>query len=49
VLLLEDGSYAQVESSSASADDINPGDRVSVRVDANGSAVDWFPYSGEAA
>jgi hypothetical protein len=48
-VLLEDGSYAQVESSSASADDINPGDRVSVRVDANGSAVDWFPYSGEAA
>lgn len=48
-VLLEDGSYAQVESSSASADDINPGDRVGVRVDANGSPVDWFPYAGEAA
>ena len=47
--MLDDGSYAQVESSSASADDINPGDRVGVRVDETGSPVDWFPYTGEAA
>jgi hypothetical protein len=48
-VLLEDGSYAQVESTSATAEDINPGDRVTVRVDAEGSPVDWGPFKGEAA
>ena len=48
-VLLEDGTYAQVESSSASAEEINPGDRVGVHVDADGSPVDWFPCAGEAA
>jgi hypothetical protein len=48
-VLLEDGTYAQVESTSATAEDINPGDRVRLLVDADGSPVDWAPYSGEPA
>ena len=46
-VILPDGTYEQVESSSASAEEINPGDRVSVAVDAEGRPVDWAPYAGE--
>jgi len=46
-VILPDGTYEQVESSSASAEEISPGDRVSVEVDAEGRPVDWVPYAGE--
>jgi hypothetical protein len=46
-VLLGDGSYAQVESSTSSAEEIDPGDRVSVELDAAGRPVDWAPYAGE--
>jgi hypothetical protein len=45
-VLLADGSYAQVESSTSNAEEINPGDRVSVELDADGRPVDWAPYEG---
>ena len=45
-VMMEGGSYAQVESSTHSAEDINPGDQVSVEVDADGRPVDWAPYEG---
>jgi hypothetical protein len=43
-VVLEDGTYIQVESSTSSADEISPGDRVSLSLDADGSPVDWAPY-----
>ena len=46
-VMLEDGSYAQVESSTSSAEDIDPGERVSIEVDEAGRPVDWAPYAGE--
>ena len=45
-ILLEGGSYAQVESSTHSAEEINPGDRVRVELDADGRPVDWAHYEG---
>ena len=45
-VLLADGSYAQVESSTSNAEEINPGDRVSVELDADGRPIDWAPYEG---
>ena len=44
-VMLEDGTYVQVESSTASADEISPGDRVSLSLAADGSPVDWVPYA----
>jgi hypothetical protein len=46
-VMLDDGTYAQVESSSSSAEEISPGDRVSISRDADGRPVDWAPYAGE--
>jgi hypothetical protein len=44
-VVLEDGTYAQVESSTSSAEDVSPGDRVSLSLGADGSPVDWVPYA----
>jgi hypothetical protein len=46
-VIFEDGSYAQVESSTTSAEQIDPGDRVYVSLDNQGKPVDWAPYAGE--
>jgi hypothetical protein len=45
--VLEDGSYAQVESSTTSAEEIAPGDRVAISLDDEGRPVDWVPYADE--
>lgn len=40
---LDDGSYAHVESSTSSAEEVNPGDRVSISLDEEGNPTDWSP------
>jgi hypothetical protein len=47
-VMFEDGTYAQVESSTTSAEDVNPGDRVTLSLDGEGTPVDWEPYAEEA-
>jgi len=45
--MFEDGSYAEVESSTTSAEEIGPGDRVILSLDDEGRPVDWAPYGRE--
>jgi hypothetical protein len=42
-VMMEDGTYAQVESSTNSAEDIDPGERVMISLDGDGRPVDWEP------
>ena len=44
-IIFEDGTYAQVESSTTSAEEIDPGDRVRLTLDEEGNPVDWEPYA----
>jgi len=44
-VVLDDGSYAQVESSTTSAEDVDPGDRVAISLDEDGRPVDWSLYA----
>jgi uncharacterized protein YfaP (DUF2135 family) len=46
-VIFEDGTYAQVESSTTSAEEIDPGERVSLSLDDDGNPVDWEPYADE--
>ena len=40
---LADGRYEVVESPDSSADEVDPGDNVTVAFDANGQPIEWRP------
>jgi hypothetical protein len=44
---LADGSYAQVESATNNADEVNPGERVLLVLDEAGSPAGWALYGPE--